>query len=39
LEELSPGMAVSMSFRRKYYDEKRDVSGYFWKAVPVREVK
>ena len=39
LEELSPGMAVAMSFRRKYYDEKRDVSGYFWKAVPVKEVK
>jgi hydroxymethylglutaryl-CoA synthase len=39
LDELSPGMPVTMSFRRKYYDEKRDISGYFWKAVPVKEVK
>ena len=39
LEELKTGMAVSMSFRKKYYDQKRDISGYFWKAVPAREVK
>jgi uncharacterized OB-fold protein len=39
LDELSPGMPVTMSFRRKYYDEARDISGYFWKAVPVKEVK
>ena len=39
LDELATGMAVSMSFRRKYYDEKRDISGYFWKAVPMKEVK
>jgi uncharacterized OB-fold protein len=39
LDELSPGKPVTMSFRRKYYDEARDISGYFWKAVPVKEVK
>ena len=39
LEELSTGMAVSLSFRRKYYDQRRGISGYFWKAVPVKEVK
>ncbi len=39
LEDLSTDMAVTMSFRRKYYDAKRDISGYFWKAVPVKEVK
>jgi hydroxymethylglutaryl-CoA synthase len=39
LDALETGMAVSMSFRRKYYDKKRDISGYFWKAVPVQEVK
>ena len=39
LDELATGMAISMSFRRKYYDEKRDISGYFWKAVPMKEVK
>ncbi|MCP4682494.1 MAG: hydroxymethylglutaryl-CoA synthase family protein, partial [Desulfobacterales bacterium] len=38
LDELSTGMAVSMSFRRKYYDKIRDISGYFWKAVPMKEV-
>lgn len=36
---LSTGMPVSMSFRRKYYDKLRDISGYFWKAVPAKEVK
>ena len=39
LEEVATGMAVSLSFRRKYYDKKRDISGYFWKAVPMKEVK
>ncbi len=38
LFEVKTGMAVSMSFRRKYWDEKRGVCGYFWKAVPQREV-
>ncbi len=37
LDVLKTGMSVSMSFRRKYYDEKRDLSGYFWKAVPFKE--
>jgi 3-hydroxy-3-methylglutaryl CoA synthase len=39
LDELETGMAVGLSFRRKYYDAKRDISGYFWKAVPAKEVK
>lgn len=37
LYELETGTEVSLSFRRKYYDEKRDISGYFWKAVPVKK--
>jgi len=37
LNELKVGMPVSMSFRLKYYDEKRDIHGYFWKAVPRKE--
>lgn len=37
LDELSTGMSVSMSFRRKYIDQKRGISGYFWKAVPLKE--
>jgi len=36
LEELAVGLPVHMSFRRKYFDPKRDISGYFWKAVPVK---
>jgi uncharacterized OB-fold protein len=39
LDSLATGMPVSMSFRRKYYDPKRDIVGYFWKAVPTKEVK
>ena len=39
LSDLAPGLAVSMSFRRKYKDEKRGVSGYFWKAIPIKEEK
>ncbi len=34
LDSLATGMPVQMSFRRKYYDKNRDISGYFWKAVP-----
>ena len=39
LDSLSVGMPVVMSFRRKYFDEKRDIAGYFWKAVPGKEVQ
>jgi len=42
LDELSTGMPVAMTFRRKYFDARRDISGYFWKAipqVPQKEVK
>ena len=39
LADLSTGMPVSVSFRRKYYDKKRQIAGYFWKAVPMKEVK
>ena len=38
LKELQVGQKMAMSFRRKYYDKKRDISGYFWKAVPYEEV-
>lgn len=37
LHDLRVGMPVSLSFRLKYYDPKRDIHGYFWKAVPRRE--
>ncbi len=37
LDDLRVGMRVRMSFRKKYYDEKRDIYGYFWKAVPEKE--
>jgi len=35
--ELETGMQVSFTFRRKYQDEKRDISGYFWKAIPINK--
>ena len=38
LDDLKVGGPVFFSFRRKYYDEKRDIHGYFWKAVPQKEV-
>ncbi len=34
LDDLSVGMAVDFSFRVKYYDPKRDITFYYWKAVP-----
>jgi len=37
LEEMAVDRPVRMSFRRKYYDARRDISGYFWKAVPQEE--
>lgn len=39
LADMATGMPVAVSFRRKYHDTKRDISGYFWKAVPVKEGK
>ena len=39
LDSLAVGQAVEMSFRRRSYDDQRDVSGYFWKAVPMKEDK
>ena len=38
LQDLKVGAPVTFSFRRKYYDAKRDIHGYFWKAVPRKEV-
>ena len=31
------GAPVELSFRVKYYDQIRDISDYFWKAVPAVE--
>lgn len=36
LKEVKVGQAVEPTFRRKYLDEQRAVSGYFWKVRPVR---
>ncbi len=38
LEDITVGMPVTFSFRRKYYDKLRGISGYFWKAIPAKEV-
>jgi len=34
LDEVEVGTPVRMSFRRRWYDENRGYTGYFWKAVP-----
>ncbi len=36
LPELSMGLPLELVFRRKYLDEQRAMSGYFWKARPMR---
>jgi len=35
IESIKVGMPVELSFRRKYHDRHRGISGYFWKAVPL----
>jgi len=37
ISELHVGQQVAMSFRKRYDDEERGFTGYFWKAVPVNE--
>jgi 3-hydroxy-3-methylglutaryl CoA synthase len=37
LQDLKVGRPVEMSFRKRYFDDKRNVYGYFWKAVPTKE--
>jgi hydroxymethylglutaryl-CoA synthase len=40
VEDLAVGDPVDFSFRIKFYDSKRDITNYFWKAMPaVEEVK
>ena len=34
LSDVRVGQRVNMSFRRRYTDQERGFSGYFWKAVP-----
>jgi len=38
LESVFVGMPVYFSFRVVCYDEKRDLTKYFWKAVPIKGV-
>ncbi|MBW1924157.1 MAG: SDR family NAD(P)-dependent oxidoreductase [Deltaproteobacteria bacterium] len=35
LDDVWVGQPVRMSFRRRYVDEQRGFSGYFWKAIPL----
>lgn len=37
LDDLKVGGPVEFSFRVKYRDKARDITNYFWKAVPVAE--
>ena len=36
-ESVKVGKPVYFSFRVVKYDEKRDATQYFWKAVPIEE--
>jgi len=36
MESLKVGQPVQMTFRKKYLDEARGITGYFWKAMPVK---
>lgn len=37
LDSVKTGMKMSLCFRRKYQDSIRGISGYFWKATPIKE--
>ncbi len=37
VDDLAVGSPVDLSFRVKYYDALRDITDYFWKAVPAAE--
>jgi 3-hydroxy-3-methylglutaryl CoA synthase len=34
LDDVEVGVPVKLAFRKKYFDEQRGFTGYFWKAVP-----
>lgn len=34
LDDLAVGKPVDFTFRIKFYDSERDITNYFWKAVP-----
>jgi len=34
LDDVEVGVPIKPSFRKKYYDQDRGFTGYFWKAVP-----
>ena len=36
LADCKVGLPVKMAFRRRFTDDERGFSGYFWKAIPVR---
>ncbi len=36
MESLEVGQAVQMTFRRRYLDEARGITGYFWKIIPFK---
>jgi uncharacterized OB-fold protein len=36
MDDLQVGQSLQMTFRRKYLDQARGLSGYFWKATPFK---
>jgi 3-hydroxy-3-methylglutaryl CoA synthase/NAD(P)-dependent dehydrogenase (short-subunit alcohol dehydrogenase family)/putative sterol carrier protein len=35
LDDVKVGQPVKLAFRKRYHDEERGFTGYFWKAVPL----
>lgn len=38
LKSIMVGSSIKMSFRIKYHDRARNIVGYFWKAIPTKEM-
>ncbi len=36
MDDLQVGQPLQMTFRRRYLDQARGISGYFWKAMPLK---
>lgn len=37
LNSVKVRMPVELTFRKKYYDDRRGIHGYFWKATPITQ--
>ena len=39
LDDVEVGIPVNLSYRKKYFDDQRGFTGYFWKAIPEKASK